>query len=174
MLKEDRFQIQAHNNQEVSFFLSSKSFVVNPCFFFFIVEETSGEGSASFFLFSRKHSKALFYIVTTSQGEENFKNLENLGAWSLGFCVCVWSGDLGHSTLGCDLWDQETPRLGALEFFSLLKEGVGALGHAICLKKRRSLEARCPRVFFNIATSEWGAQPHLPPWEAKKTYGLES
>jgi hypothetical protein len=45
--------------QEVSlsFFLPSNPYVVNSCFFFFIVEEVSGEGSASFYFIFKEAVK---------------------------------------------------------------------------------------------------------------------
>lgn len=158
VLKEESSQNQVHSNQKVSLFLSWRSSIINYCFFSFVVEEINGKGSASFFLSSRNHfatSIPLFYIATTSQGEENLENQENLGIRTLGF-LFVWLSDPKRLILGCDSWDQETLGLRAPEFSFSSKEGVG-------VKKQISFKTRHPDFFFNIVAIVQGVRPHLPP-----------
>jgi hypothetical protein len=62
------------------------------------------------------------------------RSKETMGLGALGF-LFAWSTNLGHLTPSSDSQDQESPRLGTLEFPSLLEEVVGMLACTFCLEK---------------------------------------
>lgn len=66
-----------------------------------------------------------------------------------------------------DSQDIEIPRLGALEFSSLLKEDVSTLNCTFCLEKWRKPKAPSPRFFFSnfvVGVRRLGLAFHLEKW----------
>lgn len=132
-----------------------------------MVEEISGEGSASFFWSSMKHSMASilsFYITVASQGEENLENQENSRIGTPSF-LFVWSSDPGRSTLGCDFMISRNPRAWSLGVLFSVKGG------GECEEAKKPW-GQAPQFFFSILLHVCGVLGPCFPLRSTKTSGL--